>query len=45
MVSTVGYRITLQKTNFIVNKRIMPVIFLISFSKNLHFFELILDEI
>ena len=27
-----------KNTNFIVNKRIMPVIFLISFSKNLHFF-------
>ena len=27
-----------KNTKFIVNKRIMPVIFLISFSKNLHFF-------
>ena len=34
-----------KNTNFIVNKQIMPVKFLISFSKKLLFFELILDEI
>ena len=34
-----------KNTNFIVNKRIMPVKFLISFSKKQLFFELILDEI
>ena len=34
-----------KNTNFIANKRIMPVKFLISFSKKQLFFELILDEI
>ena len=34
-----------KNTNFIVNKRIMPVKFLISFSKKQLFFELIFDEI